>query len=126
MVRSATYRTSKYSAKMVGDVVKNRIDAQKDSMVEQITNRFSEMVAAEEATKNLLVGWGISTMLTPFYLSFARQCYSVVNKHAGAIAVTEICIKANAWNERGLDLFYLETISNDVFSVDITSCTAAA
>lgn len=126
MVRSATYRTSKYAAKMVGDVVKNRIDAQKDSMVEQITNRFAEMVAFEEACKNLLVGWGISTMLTPFYLSFARQCYSVTRKHAGAIAVTEICIKANAWYERGLDLFYLETISNDVASVDITSCTAAA
>jgi len=35
MVRSAGYRVSKYSAKMVGDVVKNRFDAQHDSMVEQ-------------------------------------------------------------------------------------------
>jgi len=111
---------------MVGDVVKNRIDAQKDSMVEQETNRFADIVAAEEATKNLLVGWGISTMLTPFYLSFARQCYSVTQKHSGAIAVTELCIKANAWYTRGLNLFYLETIANDVFSVDITSCTAAS
>ena len=126
MVRSATYRTSKYSAKMVGDVIKNRIDAQKDSMVEQATNRFADIVAAEEATKQKLVVWGISTMLTPFYLSFARQCYSVTQKHAGAIAVTELCIKANAWATRGLDLFYLQEIADDVFSVDITSCTAAA
>ncbi|GAH06643.1 unnamed protein product, partial [marine sediment metagenome] len=77
MVRSATYRTSKYAAKLVGDVQKNRIDAQRDSMIEQVTNRFAEITAAEEAAKALLVGWGISTMYVPFYLSFARQCYSI-------------------------------------------------
>ena len=123
MVRSATYRTSKYAAKLVGDVVKNRIDAQRDSMVEQETNRFADIVAAEEAAKNLLVGWGISTMLVPFYLSFARQCYSITQKHAGSIAVEEICIRANAWETRGLDIYYLQVIALDVFSVDITSCT---
>lgn len=123
MVRSATYRTSKYASKIVGDVIKNRIDAQKDSMVEQETNRFAEIVAAEEATKNLLVGWGLSTILVPWYLSFARQCYSITNKHAGAIAVEEICIRANAWETRGLDIYYLQEIALDVFSVDITSCT---
>ena len=123
MVRSATYRTSKYAAKLVGDVVKNRIDAQRDSMIEQETNRFADIVAAEEATKNLLVGWGLSTIFVPFYLSFARQCYSIVNKHAGSIAVEEICIRANAWETRGLDIFYMQTIALDVFSVDITACT---
>jgi len=123
MVRSSTYRTSKYSAKIVGDVVKNRIDAQKDSMVEQETNRFADIVAAEEATKNLLVGWGVSTIFVPFYLSFARQCYSIIQKHSGAIAVEEICIRANAWEARGLDIYYMQVIASDVFSVDITSCT---
>ena len=123
MVRSAVYRASKYDAKMVGDVVKNRIDAQRDSMVEQATTRFSDLAAAETATKNLLVGWGIATTLIPFYLSFARQCYSITQKHAGSVAVTEICIKANAWESRNLDIYYLQVIANDVFSVDITSCT---
>jgi len=123
MVRSSTYRTSKYAAKIVGDVIKNRIDAQKDSMVEQETNRFADIVAAEEATKNLLVGWGVSTIFVPFYLSFARQCYSIIQKHSGAIAVEEICIRANAWEARGLDIYYMQVIATDVFSVDITSCT---
>jgi len=123
MVRSATYRTSKYAAKLVGDVVKNRIDAQRDSMIEQVTNRYADIVAAEEATKALLVGWGISTMLVPFYLSFARQCYSITNKHAGAIAVEEICIRHDAWDTRGLESWYLQEIAMDIFSVDISSCT---
>jgi len=123
MVRPATYRTSKYAAKIVGDVVKNRIDAQKDSMVEQITNKFADLAAVEEQTKNLLVGWGVSTMYIPFYLSFARQCYSITQKHSGSVAVTEICIRANAWETRGLDIYYLSQISEQVFSVVITSCT---
>jgi len=123
MVRPATYRTSKYAAKIVGDVIKNRIDAQKDSMVEQVTNKFADLEAAETTTKNLLVGWGVSTMYIPFYLSFARQCYSITNKHSGSVAVTEICIRANAWETRGLDIYYLSQISEQVFSVVITSCT---
>ena len=123
MVRSSTYRTSKYAAKIVGDVVKNRIDAQKDSMVEQVTNRFADIVAAEEATKNLLTGWSISTMLTPFYLSFARQCYSIIQKHSGNVAVQEICIRAKAWETRGLNIYYLCEIAQSVFSVVITSCS---
>jgi len=123
MVRSSTYRTSKYAAKLVGDVIKNRIDAQRDSMVEQETNRFADIAAAETAAKNLLVGWGVSSILVPFYLSFARQCYSITQKHAGAIAVTEICIRHASWVSRALDPYYLQIIANDVFSVDITSCT---
>ena len=74
MVRSSTYRQSKYDAKMVGDVVKNRIDAQRDSMVQQVTTQFANLAALETAGKNLLVGWGIATPLIPSYLAFVRQC----------------------------------------------------
>lgn len=123
MVRAATYRTSKYDAKLVGDVIKNRIDAQRDSMVDQETNRFADLVSAEEACKNLLVGWGVSTVVVPFYLSFARQCYSINQKHQGAIAVTEMCIREASWVTRGLLPFYLQSIAFAVTAVDISSCT---
>lgn len=123
MVRPAGYRTSKYAAKIVGDVIKNRIDAQKDSMVEQVTNKFADLEKYEGLTKDLLVGWGVSTIFVPFYLSFARQCYSITQKHSGAIAIEEICIRANAWETRGLDIYYLQVIAQNVFTVDITSCT---
>lgn len=123
MVRDATYRTSKYAAKIVGDVIKNRFDALRDSMVEQVTNRFADLVSAEQATKNLLVGWGVPTVQVPFYLSFARQCYKITQKHAGDIAKDEICIRYNSWVSRGLEPYYLQRIALDVFSVDISSCT---
>jgi len=124
MVRSATYRTSKYSAKMVGDVVKNRFDAQHDSMVEQVTNKFADFVQAENQAKALLNGWGVSTTLVPFYLSFARQCKSISDKHSDEIALDEICIRFDSWVTRGLNSYYLQQICLGVTGIDISSCTA--
>ena len=124
MVRSATYRTSKYSAKMVGDVVKNRFDAQHNAMVEQVTNKFAELAQAESDAKALLNGWGVSTTLVPFYLSFARQCYSIAQKHSDEIALDEICIRFDSWVSRGLDPYYLQQICLGVTAIDIASCTA--
>lgn len=124
MVRSSTYRISKYSAKMVGDVIKNRFDAQHDAMVEQVTNKFAEYATAESDAKTLLNGYGVSTTLVPFYLSFARQCLSVSSKHADEIALDEICIKFDAWVSRGLNPWYLQQICLAVTTIDIASCTA--
>ena len=124
MVRASGYRVSKYSAKMVGDVVKNRIDAQKDSMVEQVTNKFAEFTAAEEAAKALLNGWGVAVTLVPAYLSFARQCVSIQDKHGDEIALDEICIRFDSWVTRGLDPYYLQQICLGVTTIDISSCTA--
>lgn len=124
MVRPSGYRTSKYSAKMVGDVVKNRFDAQHDSMVEQVTNKFATYTDAELAAKALLNGWGVSTTLVPFYLSFARQCKSIQEKHADEIALDEICIRFASWVSRNLDPYYLQQVCLAVTTIDIASCTA--
>lgn len=124
MVRAEGYRVSKYSAKMVGDVVKNRFDAQHDSMVDQVTNKFKDIVDAETAAKTLLNGWGVSTVLVPFYLSFARQCMSIAAKHADEIALDEICIRFDSWVSRTLNSYYLQQICSAVTGIDIASCTA--
>ena len=108
---------------MVGDVVKNRIDAQRDSMVSQETTKFGELVAAEEAAKNLLTGWGTSVTLIPSYLAFARQCYRIDATHQGTIGVNEMCYAAEHWELRGLLLYYLQQIAFAVTGVDISSCT---
>lgn len=123
MVRSSTYRTSKYAAKLVGDVIKNRIDAQRDSMVAQVGTRFADAEAIEVATKNLLTGWGLSVILVPSYLSYARECMGITNRHSGTIAHDEICYAHDKWESRGLDSYYMQVIAMDVFAVDISDCT---
>ena len=125
MVRSATYRTSKYAAKIVGDVIKNRIDAQKDSMVSQVTAVFADQAAYEVAVKTLLEGHNVPTTQIPFYLAFARQCYKITKTHAGTTAHDEICLRVADWGAtiRGLFKPYLAEISDEVFSVDVYDCT---
>ena len=123
MVRSATYRTSKYSAKIVGDVVKNRIDAQRDSMVEQATNKFADLVTVEEQVKAKLNSWGVVPQLHPAYYAFARACYRITQTHAGDVAHDEICIEHDKWVARTLTSYYLQVIAMDVFTVDISDCT---
>jgi hypothetical protein len=131
MVRSATYRASKYDAKIVGDVVKNRIDAQRDSMVAQETTQFANMAALEGQVKQLLETWGINVILVPSYMAFMRQCYKITSKHSGAIAHDEVCLRLVDWRTRlaavGVDEndadFYLGTIAEDIFNVNVWDCT---
>ena len=125
MVRSAAYRASKYDAKIVGDVVKNRIDAQKTSMVAQATTQFGLLVAKEEETKTLLAGWGVSAALVAMYLSYARELYGITKRHTGTIATNEACLATQKWGDtkRGLNMYYLQTIADDVFEIDVSACT---
>jgi hypothetical protein len=123
MVRSSANRVSKYDAKMVGDVVKNRIDAQRDSMVAQETTVFGDLVNIEEAVKTLLEGWGVSVVVIPSYLAFARECYRINKTHAGSIGVDEMCYSAAHWASRGLLIYYLQQIAFTATGVDISSCT---
>lgn len=123
MVRSSANRIAKYDAKLVGDVIKNRIDAQRASMVSQETIKFGELEAVETNTKTLLTGWGVPVTLIPSYLAFARECYRIDGTHQGAIGITEMCIAANKWESRLLNIYYLQQIAFSVTGVTINSCT---
>lgn len=126
MVRDADRRTKKYAAKLVGDVIKNRIDSLRDSMIEQVTNRFATLVEKENATKALLVGWGVTSLQVPFYLSYSRELWGITLRHAGLIAENEACLTCKKWGDikRGLDMYYLQVIAMDVYSLDVSACTA--
>ena len=123
MVRSSANRIAKYDGKMVGDVVKNRIDALRDSMVSQETTQFGNLATLEESVKTLLEGWGISVTLIPSYLAFARKCYKINKTHAGTIGVNEMCYSAALWASRGLNIYYLQMVAFTAVGVDISTCT---
>lgn len=124
MVRDAGRRTTKYSAKIVGDVIKNRIDALKDSMVEQVTDKFAALVNVESQTKSMLNTWGVVSISVPFYLSYARKLYKLKEKHSGGTLNTEAAIATKAFIDRGLNAYYLQQIAENVFGIDVSSATA--
>jgi len=122
MARSAVNRISKYSAKLVGDVVKNRIDAQRDSMIEQVTNKFTEYANYDIQIKEVCDADGTATSIQmPFYYAYGRKVAKIVNTHGvGAIATAEAQGQMNIWVERGLTDTVLVSIAN-LFGVTVTT-----
>lgn len=103
MVKSSADRLNKYTAKIVGDVVKNRIDAQKDFMVANVSSHFDALTALENKVAGYCDTNGINVMLKPFYMSLCRKVYMLMNKHTGTTLRDEVCIAVVAWNARGLN-----------------------
>jgi len=124
MVRDAGRRSAKYAAKIVGDVVKNRIDALKDSMVDQATDQFALITAKETDVNAQLSTWGVHSIEKPFYLSYARKLYGLSRRHAGGTLTEEACIATKAFIDRGLNNYRLMTIAQTFFSIDVSACTA--
>lgn len=124
MVRPASDRINKYTAKIVGDVVKNRIDAQKDFMVALADNQFDQLATEEAQIAGYTDPLGISPMLKPFYMSFGRKIHMLKRKHTDDTLHDEVCIAAVAWGARGLNLFHLATIAQSFYTVNIWDCTA--
>ena len=124
MVRGAADRINKYTAKIVGDVVKNRIDAQKDFMVAQFGPQVQLMASEEAQIASYCDPLGLSPMLKPFYMSFGRKLHALKRKHTDVTLHDEACIAAVAWGARGLDLFHLATIALNIYSIDVFDCTA--
>jgi len=123
MVVSGTRRAAKYAAKVVGDVVKNRIDAQKDAMVANATPMFAALAMKETAIGSYCDTQGINVMEKPFYMSFGRKLFMLQNKHESVAYENEACIAAFAWQRRGLASTHLVAIANDIFDVDVTTCS---
>ena len=123
MVLSGARRGAKYAAKIVGDVVKNRVDAQKDNMVANATPEFNALASKEAAMGSYLDAQGINTMLKPFYMSYGRKLYALQKKHEGVTYENEACIATFAWQRRGLNIATLIYIANTYFDVDVSACS---
>ncbi|GAI78643.1 unnamed protein product, partial [marine sediment metagenome] len=65
MVRSETYRTRKYEAKMDDVSIAQRFRDQKSDMVEQVSARFAELVLIEEKAKKIIEAAGTSVIQIP-------------------------------------------------------------
>jgi len=123
MVKSSADRLNKYTAKIVGDVVKNRIDAQKDFMVANAGTHFEALAQLEAKAATYCDENGIGVMLKPFYMSLCRKVYMLMNKHTGTTLRDEVCIAIVAWATRGLTEAHSVAIVLAANGYDATYCT---
>jgi len=96
-------RIRKYQGKIDADVIRSRISALRDFMIELEQEQFANLVALEEAVKKELGEQGVSTIQMPFYLNVAREVYKVKTRHSGKTADAEVLIIRDKWIKRGLD-----------------------
>lgn len=102
MVRHPAYRTRKYDAKLDADVIRSRILAHRDTMVEQEEAIFAELAEVERKCKIVCDNAGVSVMYLPFYHDFARECYRIGKTHAEVTRVNEVQFMWTKWVSRGL------------------------
>lgn len=102
MVRNETYRARKYDSKIDPDVIRSRFLAQKPDMVEQMAAISAELVLIEEKAKQVLETAGVTTMLFPAYLNFARECYRIGKNFSGRTQINEVYYMYSKWVSRGL------------------------
>jgi len=122
MVQPSERRISKYDAKLVGDVWKNRIDAQKSNMVSQFSSKANDIVAKEISTKGICETAGVSSIQVPFYMSYSRELWGLTLKHAGDILTNEAQLAKDKWAAvtRGLSGTILVAIAGDVYGITVT------
>jgi len=111
MVKKGEHRLRKYDAKVVHPVIRTRIEALKEMMVEQEAVKFTELVNLEETVKPILEEAGIETIFFPFYFSYARMIYRVAGNFKGTTRDIEVQIIYEKWRARGLDATLLQDIA---------------
>ena len=122
MVRPQVYRIKKYTGKVVGDVVKARFDALKETMAEQQEVRFSDLVNLENTVKGIVEPQGVPTILIPHYLNFGRELYSLTQRFSGVTLNNEAKLVFEKWKARGLSVNILKAIGS-AFGIDTTNWT---
>lgn len=111
MVRSETYRTRKYEAKIDDTSIAQRFRDEKADMVEQVGARFAELVLVEEKAKKVIEAAGGSVISIPFYLNFARQCYRISRQFSQATQINECYYRYQYWLNQGLNATVLANIA---------------
>ena len=101
-------RINKYAAKIDGDIAKQRYDATKDLAVYKFSRSVDRQVEIEVQVKSICDG--VSTMLLPYYIIFAKELNKINTW-------TERNIFYNKWGQRGLNWLLLLKIENWLFGM---------
>lgn len=109
-----TKRARKFEKKIVGDVQKQRFDAQKEFMVKQEAAATKDLVRIEGQVKQICPS--VSVILLPYYIIFAKEIYKKQKIFKAQTLINEIEILQEKWRSRGLNtdllanikLFYVE------------------
>lgn len=117
-VRSTVRRIKKFDAKYNPESIKQSIEKQRDSIIDQQIARQAELEEIENRTKVILGDKGVPTPLYPAYLNFARQIWKIRNKFSGETLKVEADIALYKWSRRKLEEEVLNKIRKEIFTLE--------
>jgi hypothetical protein len=110
MVRPASVRIQKYTAKFDPAVVSARFTAVRDLAVTQFQVHAADLEGMENLVKTGIQDKIANPLEIPQYLDFARELYRLTKKHSGKVLVSEVNIAKAKWAARGLNPEILDII----------------
>jgi hypothetical protein len=98
--------------------IKAKVDAKRPKMLEHVNATFVSLASMEGQVKQTCDAAAVSTIQYPFYLSFGREMWSLINKDiSGDSLALEAQILITKWVARGLTQAVLQDIRTQVFNV---------
>ncbi len=117
-VRSTLRRMQKFQAKYDPDSIRNAIEKQMDSILEQQAVAQAQLEKVENMTKIILGQENVPTPLIPAYMAYARQIWKIRNKFSSEMLKTEADIMLYKWTRRSLREDVLIRIRDQVFTLE--------
>lgn len=105
MVRTAAYRASKYSAKLIGDIHKNRADKYGSAQKSTFKLSQGEQINIERVVKTMTHDLNLV-----YYILFAKKIVSLSKQFSAQTLCKEISIAFDKWFARGLNFTLLMQI----------------
>jgi TRAP-type mannitol/chloroaromatic compound transport system substrate-binding protein len=125
MVRDATRRAAKFEGKIDADVMRSRITALKDSMVEQMQAKAAELATLEANIKSVVENASetVYSHQIPAYLNVGREIYKKSKNFTGKTFEGEATAILCKWHQKGLKEAVLTDIAK-LFGItwDSTVC----
>jgi len=109
MVRNPTYRTSKYSSKLDGEVFKNRAEQYGGHQKRNYKLSAAEAAQIDREVKRM-AGTSANLVDIPYYIIFGKEICSLKKRYEKDLLCLEVGIRYNKWRERGLNLNILNVI----------------
>ena len=127
-MRTKEQRIEKMSAKLVGNDIKNKIDAHRIDQIKNYTASVDELVMIENFVREI-AGVRILRVHLPYYIIFAKELYRRKKLYSGLQFYNEMILLEDKWVGRGLDFKVLDDIKRlfwasypqvEIFKCDIS------
>lgn len=110
-------RLAKWDRKFNTARIKEMLDEARPQMKSKIGQRFIDLAAVEDSTKNVLNNVGVSVATVGTYLCFAREVWSADNKYEAETLKLAVQTLIDKWVERGMSQTVLDAIREQVFTI---------